>query len=160
MSNYALAAFAVLGVAAVVAVAPVAGLVIGASVASNAVLGGAVGLAVGAAALPVPAAYLMTREPSTDPADAGKSRLQRMGEAIWGIYSAVGGAIMALLPSRPVPNVIHKPDDGDDWHVEDFGPYAGLGNGKVERDFAASAPKGAGAPVATAAPAAGTRLKR
>jgi len=153
-TNVALGAVAILGAAVIVAAAPVAGLVIGAMTASNALLGGAAGLAIGAVALPLPISYLLSGASTADPEDANKHRLQRMAKEFGNIYKAVAGAIMSLLPSKPVPNEIHTPDD--DWHVEDFGPYAGFGNGKVERDFSASAQKGAGGPVQSASPAIST----
>lgn len=157
-TNVALGAFVVLGAVAVVAAAPVAGLVIGASVASNALVGGAVGLTVGAAALPLPISYLLSGASTADPEDANKTRLQRMAKEFVNIYKIVGGAIMSLLPSKPVPNEVHAPDD--DWIAEDFGPYAGFGNGKVSRDFAETSPKGAGGTVQSAAPVAGTKFKQ
>ncbi|TAL32237.1 MAG: hypothetical protein EPN97_10030 [Alphaproteobacteria bacterium] len=111
MNNLQKALLVAVGGGVAICVVPVAGAIIGASLAANGLAGGIAGFTLGALALPVPIAILQSRKP-----EEGKNRLQRIGSALGGLYGAVfkasGGVVKStfspLLPKKKRDNTAPK----------------------------------------------------
>ena len=152
MSNVAGAALLALGVAVIVAAAPVGGALLGVALTTHALAGGAVGFTLGALALPLPMAILSTKNAA--PKDAGKSRLRRIGEDILSLYKNVGeigvsifkDVVVEPLKKKPAP-FVPRPDSDDPFRISHLGAdFDAVTDKPVSQQSAAAKPKTATQP--------------
>ncbi len=127
--NVAAGALLAMGVAIVVVAAPVAGAFIGAAVTTNAIAGGIAGFTLGALALPLPFAALVTKDEPTEAKDIGKSRLRRIAEEVFSLYKSVGGMFASVAAETVKEKFGKKPavfapyDNSDDpFRVGELSP--------------------------------------